>query len=156
MAHCVSRSQTRCATSRCCHPCFVRGIRGLWRKQAYRGAVEAAKRTGSDDPAEIEHQARNSTAYSLYSWLEHLSLDPTFELPGYVRAVDSHLHAGGVWSDPEDAFACETSANPYSFSLFDPQRPMQLYAETAKALAPGAKAILDLGCTAGHSRRALA
>ena len=173
---------------------FVRGIRGVWRDQAYRGAVEAAKRSGSDDPAEIERQARNSAAYSLYAWLERhsqqmkyygrwgimrwmeanrerlgavlaegarrhperLALDPAFELPEYVRAVDTHQHAGGIWSDPDDAFAYETSASAYSFSLFDPQLPMRLYTDTAKALAPGAKAILDLGCTAGHSTRALA
>ena len=53
--------------------CFVRGIRGVWRDQAYRGAVEAAKQSGSDDPAEIERQARRSAAYSLYAWLERHS-----------------------------------------------------------------------------------
>jgi SAM-dependent methyltransferase len=174
--------------------CFVRGIRGVWRDQAYRGAVEAAKKTGSDDPAEIERQARASAAYSLYAWLERhsqqlkyygrwgimrwmeanrdrlaglldaaakrhperLVLDPAFALPEYVRAVDTHQHAGGIWSDPDDAFAYETSASAYSFSLFDPNRPMELYAGTAKSLSPQAKVILDLGCTAGHSTRALA
>ncbi len=174
--------------------CFVRGIRGVWRDQAYRGAVEAARRVGSDDPAEIERQARASAAYSLYAWLERhsqqlkyygrwgimrwmeanrerlagileeaarnhperLALDPKLELPEYVRAVDTHQHAGGIWSDPDDAFAYETSASAYSFSLFDPSRPMELYAGTAKALAPQAASILDLGCTAGHSTRALA
>ena len=178
----------------CAFQSFVRGIRGVWRDQAYRGAVDAARKSGSDDPAEIERQARQSAAYSLYSWLERhsqqlkyygrwgimrwmeanrdrlacileaaarrhperLALDPAFELPEYVRAVDTHQHAGGIWSDPDDAFAYETSASAYSFSLFDPNRPMELYAGTAKALSPQAKGILDLGCTAGHSTRALA
>lgn len=174
--------------------CFVRGLRGVWRDEAYRGAVEAAKKAASDDPAEIERQARRSAAYSLYAWLERhsqqlkyygrwgimrwmeahrdrlaaileeaarrhperLALDPAFQLPDYVRAVDTHQHAGGIWSDPEDAFAYETSSSAYSFSLFDPRRPMDLYVATAKGLAPQARAILDLGCTAGHSTRALA
>ena len=179
------------------YQCFVRGIRGVWRDEAYRGTVAAAQsavNAGSDDPAEIERRARETPAYSLYSWLERhsqqfkyygrwgimrwmeenrdrlagileaaakrhperLMLDTAFELPEYVRAVDTHQHAGGIWSDPDDAFAYETSASAYSFSLFDPNRPMELYASTAKALAPQAKVILDLGCTAGHSTRALA
>ena len=174
--------------------CFVRGLRGVWRDEAYRGAVAAARAAGSADPAEIERKARDSAAYRLYSWLERhsqqfkyygrygimrwmeghrerlaalldeaarrhperLSLNPAFELPEYVRAVDTHQHAGGIWSDPDDAFAYETSSSAYSFSLFDPRRPMDLYVATARALAPQARAILDLGCTAGHSTRALA
>ncbi len=31
--------------------CFVRGLRGVWRDEAYRGALEAARRTGSDEAA---------------------------------------------------------------------------------------------------------
>ena len=53
--------------------CFVRGLRGVWRVQAYRGAVDAATRAGSDDPAVIERRARDSAAYSLYAWLERHS-----------------------------------------------------------------------------------
>jgi ubiquinone/menaquinone biosynthesis C-methylase UbiE len=174
--------------------CFVRGMRGVWRDEAYRGTVVAAKRAQSDDPAQIERMARTSPAYSLYSWLERhsqqfkyygrwgivrwmeerrdhlakildeaatrhperLRLDPAFEVPEYVRAVDTHQHAGGIWGDAADAFAYETSSSAYSFSLFNPRAPMELYAATALAIAPNAKTILDLGCTAGNSTRALA
>ena len=173
--------------------CFVRGLRGVWRDEAYRGAVAAAKSAGSDEPAEIERRARESAAYSLYSWLERHSqqfkyygrwgivrwmeqrkdelghvlekavqqhperivLDPAMPLPEYVKQVDTHQHGGGIWSDACDAFAYETSASAYSFSLFNPRSPMDLYAGTARALAPQAKTILDLGCTSGGSTRAL-
>jgi len=174
--------------------CFVRGLRGVWRDEAYRGSVEAARRAGSDEPAEIERKARESAAYQLYSWLERhsqqfkyygrygivrwmeerkdelakvleesskrhpelLQLNPALELPEYVRAVDTHQHGGGIWGDAADAFAYETSSSAYSFSLFNPRTPMELYAATARKLAPQAKAILDLGCTSGGSTRALA
>jgi ubiquinone/menaquinone biosynthesis C-methylase UbiE len=176
------------------YQCFVRGIRGVWRDEAYKGAVDAATRSGAAEPAEIERAVRATPAYSLYSWLERhsqqfkyygrwgivrwmeerkdalqkvldeaakkhperLKLDPKLEIPQYVRAVDTHQHGGGLFGDAADAFAYETSAGAYSFSLFNPQRPMELYAETAKSLAPAANRILDLGCTGGHSTRALA
>lgn len=173
--------------------CFVRGLRGVWRDEAYRGTVAAARRAGSEDPAEIERRARESAAYRLYSWLERhsqqfkyygrwgvvrwmeqrkdelakvlehaarqhperLVLDPALELPDYVTKVDTHQHGGGLWSDPCDAFAYETSASGYSFSLFNSRAPMALYAETARALVPQAKTIVDMGCTIGGSTRAL-
>ncbi len=173
--------------------CFVRGLRGVWRDEAYRGAVEAAKRAGSDDLPEIERRARESSAYRLYSWLERhsqqfkyygrygvvrwmeqrkgalekvlqdaakrhperLVLDPALALPDYVEQVDTHQHGGGIWSDACDAFAYETSSSAYSFSLFNPRSPMDVYAAAARAIAPQAKAILDLGCTSGGSTRAL-
>jgi SAM-dependent methyltransferase len=173
---------------------FVRGLRGVWRDEAYRGTVSAARAANSDMPAEIERRARESAAYSLYSWLERrsqqfkyygrwgivrwmeerrgelekilaeaakqhperLKLDPAFKLPEYVRAVDTHQHGGGLWSEACAAFAYETSSTGYTFSLFDSKSPLALYADTAKALAPDAKNILDLGCTIGGSTRALA
>lgn len=173
--------------------CFVRGMRGVWRDEAYRGAVAAAKRAGSDDPAEIERCARESAAYRLYSWIERhsqqfkyygrwgvvrwmeqrkdelarilqdavrrhperLVLDPAFAIPDYVGQVDTHQHGGGLWSDPCDAFAYETSASGYSFSLFNSLAPMALYADTARAIAPKATQIVDMGCTIGGSTRAL-
>lgn len=173
---------------------FVRGLRGVWRDEAYRGTVAAARGAGTDMPAEIERRARESAAYRLYSWLERhsqqfkyygrwgivrwmegrreelskvledaakkhperLTLDPALRLPEYVRAVDTHQHGGGLWSDACDAFAYETSAGAYSFSLFNPRSPIQVYADTARALAPHAKTILDLGCTNGGSTRSLA
>ena len=174
--------------------CFVRGLRGVWREQAYRGAVQAARDAGTDDPAAIERQARRSAAYDFYAWLERhsqqlkyygrhgvvrwmearavalasvleasarthperLVLDPSLLLPDYVRAVDTHQHRGGLWSDPYDAFAYETSAGAYSFSLLDPRSPLEAYGATAAALAPDARVVLDLGCTTGNSSRTLA
>lgn len=176
------------------YQCFVRGLRGVWRDEAYKGAVAAARAVKTDDPAEIERAVRKVPAYSLYSWLERhsqqlkyygrwgimrwmeanrerlesalqeaakqhperLKVDPNFEVPDYVRDVDTHQHAGGLWSDLYDAFAYETSAGAYSFSLFNPRGPMDVYADTAKALVPDAKVILDLGCTTGNSTRTLA
>ena len=173
--------------------CFVRGLRGVWRDEAYRGTVEAAKRAGSDELPEIERRARECSAYRLYSWLERhsqqfkyygrygvvrwmeerkdalekvlqdaskrhperLALDAGLALPDYVKQVDTHQHGGGIWSDGYDAFAYETSSSAYSFSLFNPRTPMAVYADTALALAPQAKTILDLGCTSGGSTRAL-
>lgn len=173
--------------------CFVRGLRGVWRDEAYRGAVAAARRAGSDDPAEIERRARESAAYRLYSWLERhsqqfkyygrwgvvrwmeqrkdelakildtaarrhperLVLDPALRIPDYVAEVDTHQHGGGLWSDPCDAFAYETSAGGYSFSLFDSRAPLAVYADAARALAPKARSIVDMGCTIGGSTRAL-
>jgi len=175
------------------YQCFVRGLRGVWRDEAYRGTLEAARRAGSDEPAEIERSARESSAYRLYSWLERhsqqfkyygrygvvrwmeerkdalervlqdaakrhperLTLDPGLALPEYVKQVDTHQHGGGIWSDACDAFAYETSSSAYSFSLFNPRSPMAVYADTALALAPQAKTVLDLGCTSGGSTRAL-
>jgi ubiquinone/menaquinone biosynthesis C-methylase UbiE len=172
---------------------FVRGLRDVWRAEAYRGSVEAARAAGSDDPAEIERRVRDVPAYRLYSWLERhsqqlkyygrwgivrwmearkdelanvlaeaakrhperLVLDPQFRIPEYVAAVDTHQHGGGLWSDPCDAFAYETSAGGYSFSLFNSREPLTVYADTARALVPGAKVVIDMGCTIGGSTRAL-
>jgi ubiquinone/menaquinone biosynthesis C-methylase UbiE len=176
------------------YQCFVRGIRGVWRDEAYKGAVDAATRSGAAEPAEIERAVRATPAYSLYSWLERhsqqfkyygrygivrwmeergddlqkildeaakkhperLKLAPKLEIPQYVRAVDTHQHGGGLFGDAADAFAYETSASAYSFSLFNPRLPMDLYAATARSLAPDAKVVLDLGCTIGGSTRTLA
>jgi SAM-dependent methyltransferase len=172
---------------------FVRGLRGVWRDEAYRGSVEAARHVGSDDPAEIERRVREAPAYKLYSWLERhsqqfkyygrygvvrwmeqrkdelarvledasrrypkrLVLDPALAIPDYVKQVDTHQHGGGLWSDPYDAFAYETSASGYSFSLFNSRAPMAVYADTARALVPQATQIVDVGCTIGGSTRAL-
>ena len=174
--------------------CFVRGLRGVWRDEAYRGAVQAALGAASEDPAVIERHARASAAYGLYAWLERhsqqfkyygrwgivramegqkdrlaaildaaaarhperLVLDAALAMPDYVREVDTHQHGGGLWSDACDAFAYETSSTGYTFSLFDSGSPLAVYADTARAIAPAARTVLDLGCTIGGSTRALA
>lgn len=173
---------------------FVRGLRGVWRDEAYRGAVDAARASGADEPAQIERAALQAPAYRLYAWLERYSqqlkyygrwgivrwmeahehelaallaaarehhperlmLDAALPLPDYVREVDTHQHAGGLWSDACDAFAYETSSGAYSFSLLDPKSPHAIYAEAAQALVPDARRIADLGCTSGGSTRTLA
>ena len=173
---------------------FVRGLRGVWREEAYRGAVDAARASGAAEPAQIEGAAARDPAYRLYAWLERYSqqfkyygrwgivrwmesheedlaailaaarvrhperlvLDPALPLPDYVRDVDTHQHAGGLWSDACDAFAYETSSSAYSFSLLDPKSPHAIYAEAAQALVPDAQRVADLGCTSGSSTRTLA
>jgi len=173
---------------------FVRGLRGVWRDEAYRRAVDAARASGADEPAQIERAALHAPAYRLYAWLERYSqqlkyygrwgivrwmeaheealaallaaarehhaerlmLDPALPLPDYVTEVDTHQHAGGLWSDACDAFAYETSSGAYSFSLLDPKSPHAIYAEAAQALVPDARRIADLGCTSGGSTRTLA
>ena len=173
---------------------FVRGLRGVWREEAYRGAVDAARASGAAEPAQIEGAAARAPAYRLYAWLERYSqqfkyygrwgivrwmeaheedlaallaaarvrhperlvLDPALPLPDYVREIDTHQHAGGLWSDACDAFAYETSAGAYSFSLLDPKSPHAIYADAAQALVPDAQRIADLGCTSGGSTRTLA
>ena len=109
--------------------CFVRGLRGVWREQAYRDTVRAARALSEKPPAEIEREMRAHPAYRLYSWIERhsqqlkyygrwgivrwmeahkdelakelaeagerhperLVVDAAFEIPDYVREVDTHV-----------------------------------------------------------------
>jgi ubiquinone/menaquinone biosynthesis C-methylase UbiE len=180
---------------------FVRGLRGFWRDEAYRGVVQAARERQGDTPAGLERALRDTPHYQLYAWLERhsqqfkyygrygvvalmqtqaeplqallqeasrrcperLRLDPDFAVPEYVRAVDTHQHAGGLWSDAYDAFAYEAATDGYSFSLFNSRSPMTVYGEAAARLAARAVGdsmhpprIIDVGCTIGNSTRALA
>lgn len=177
---------------------FVRGLRGFWRDEAYRGVLDDAARSGAPDPAALERTLRASPAYQLYAWLERhsqqfkyygrhgvvatmaersarcaqlldeaarrhperLHLDSAFEVPEYVRAVDTHQHAGGLWSDAYDAFAYEAATDGFSFSLFDSRSPMAVYGETAIRMlgerADRSPVVLDIGCTIGNSTRSLA
>jgi hypothetical protein len=53
---------------------FIRGLRGFWRDQAYRGVVAAARELGPiDNEAELERRLRGNPHYELYAWLERHS-----------------------------------------------------------------------------------
>ena len=177
---------------------FVRGLRGFWRDEAYRGVVEAARRQGPQvDEAELERRLRGEPAYELYGWLERhsqqfkyygrggvvrfmethrdeaarmlneasrihperLHLVPGFEIPQYVRDVDTHQHRGGLFDEAAAALAYEASSTGFSFSLFDSRSPLLVYSDAARQLLGSASGagcrIVDLGCTIGGSSRAL-
>ena len=85
---------------------------------------------------------------------ERLHLDPLMEMPEYVTDTEIHQHPGGIWNTDDAAFVYEWATSAVSFSMLDPSRPLDWYAETMRErFAPGA--ILDIGCTVGASTRAL-
>lgn len=178
--------------------CFVRGLRGVWRDEAYIATVEAARARGAEvTEVDLERGLRGSPGYELYAWLERysqqlkyygrggvvrfmeahadearrildagarvhperLKLDPAFEVPAYVRDVDTHQHAGGIFTAAAAALAYEASSTGFSFSLFDSRSPMLVYGEEACRLLADStgtgRRIVDLGCTIGGSTRAL-
>ncbi|MGE0313356.1 MAG: class I SAM-dependent methyltransferase [Lautropia sp.] len=177
---------------------FVRGLRGVWREEAYSATVAAARSAGADrNEVELERRLRGHPAYELYAWLERhsqqlkyygrggivrymeahadeaqrlldaaaachperLDLDPAFVVPPYVRDVDTHQHAGGLFAGASAALAYEASSTGFSFSLFDARSPMLVYGEEAVRLLGESggegRCIVDLGCTIGGSTRAL-
>ena len=79
------------------YQCFVRGLRGVWREEAYRGAVEAAKASGAADPADIERAAARAPAYRLYAWLERYSQQLKYYgrwgIVSWMQAQDARLAA---------------------------------------------------------------
>jgi ubiquinone/menaquinone biosynthesis C-methylase UbiE len=90
---------------------------------------------------------------------ERLRLVPDFEVPAYVRDVDTHQHKGGLFGSAAAALAYEASSTGFSFSLFDSRSPMQAYSDAALKLLNSSTGedcrIVDLGCTIGGSSRAL-
>ena len=178
--------------------CFVRGLRGVWREEAYKATVAAARTAGADcTEVQLEQRMRGQPGYELYAWLERYSqqlkyygrgglvrymeahadeaeqilatgalihperlrLDADFIEPDYVRDVDTHQHAGGLFGGAAAALAYEASTTGFSFSLFDAFSPMRVYGDEARRLlgdaADSAVVVVDLGCTIGGSSRAL-
>lgn len=90
---------------------------------------------------------------------ERLRLLPGFEVPAYVREVDTHQHARGLDDGAAAALAYEASSSGFSFSLFDSRSPLQVYTDEARRLLGSTSGegcrIVDLGCTIGGSSRAL-
>lgn len=88
-----------------------------------------------------------------------LELDPAFELPDYVTRTDTHQLAGGLWRDPMNAYCLAWYQQGPSFSGPDPEALVNWYARLLKerAVAKGLhpRRIVDLGCTAGRSSRAI-
>ena len=85
---------------------------------------------------------------------ERLHLDPEMAMPDYVANTDIHQIPGGIWNSDETAFVYEWATSGVSFSMLDPDTPLNWYAELMRdRYAP--TAVLDIGCTLGASTRAL-
>jgi SAM-dependent methyltransferase len=83
-----------------------------------------------------------------------LHLDPEMAMPAYVSEAEIHQIPGGVWNTDETAFVYEWATAAVSFSMLDPDTPLNWYGELMRErFAPGS--ILDIGCTLGASTRAL-
>lgn len=91
--------------------------------------------------------------------LPHLQLDPEMAIPAYVTGTETHQQPGGLWRDPVNAFALAWYTTGLSFALSDPDRLVDFYAERITErcveLALEPHSILDQGCTAGRSTRAI-
>ena len=71
-----------------------------------------------------------------------------------VANTDIHQIPGGIWNGDETAFVYEWATSGVSFSMLDPDTPLNWYAELMRdRYAP--TAVLDIGCTLGASTRAL-
>jgi ubiquinone/menaquinone biosynthesis C-methylase UbiE len=83
-----------------------------------------------------------------------LELASDLELPRYYTGTDIHQHPGGVWSDPIAGYVYERGAR--STTPLAGTRHADLHdrlTDVALQAAPGARAILDLGCGFGKSTR---
>lgn len=93
------------------------------------------------------------------SALPHLQLDPDLKVPAYVTDTETHQQPGGLWRDPVNAYALAWYTTGLSFALSDPDALVNFYAEKIAArvaeLELEPRAILDEGCTAGRSTRAI-
>lgn len=88
-----------------------------------------------------------------------LRLDPSFVLPDYVRETETHQQPGGLWRDPVNAYALAWYTTGLSFAGTNPDELVDWYARLVAArcaeigLVP--RDVLDAGCTAGRSTRAI-
>lgn len=89
----------------------------------------------------------------------NLRLRPDLAMPLYVTSTDTHQQPGGLWSDPVNAYALAWYTTGLSFALSNPDELVDFYAAKIKercdrqGLMPDT--ILDEGCTAGRSTRAI-
>ena len=101
--------------------------------------------------ANVDKSADNKTSV--------LELDPTVTVPDYVEQTDTHQSAGGLWRDAVNAYSLAWYQKGPSFSGPDPDALVNWYARLLKERAAerGLKPlrIVDLGCTAGRSSRAI-
>ena len=85
---------------------------------------------------------------------ERLHLNPDMPMPAYVSDTDIHQIPGGIWNGDETAFVYEWATAAVSFSMLDPDTPLNWYGDLMRErFAP--TSVLDIGCTAGASTRAL-
>jgi SAM-dependent methyltransferase len=89
----------------------------------------------------------------------YLRLDPDLPLPEYVTGTETHQQPGGLWRDPLNAYALAWYTTGLSFAGSDPDDLVDFYAarlrERCDELGLAPRAILDEGCTAGRSTRAI-
>lgn len=91
--------------------------------------------------------------------LSNLRLNPSTALPRYVTDIDTHQQPGGLWRDVTNAYALAWYTTGLSFALSNPDDLVDFYAQRIKdrcsTLGLQPQAILDEGCTAGRSTRAI-
>jgi ubiquinone/menaquinone biosynthesis C-methylase UbiE len=120
------------------------------------GFVTALEPHRTDLDARI---ARMSVTKSSEDEASRLELDPMMKLPDYVENTDTHQIAGGLWRDSMNAYCLAWYQKGPSFSGPDPDALVNWYARllkersTERGLKP--RRIVDLGCTAGRSSRAI-
>jgi SAM-dependent methyltransferase len=91
--------------------------------------------------------------------LPGLRLDPAMPMPEYVTSTETHQQPGGLWGDPVNAYALAWYTTGLSFAGSDPDALVDFYARLIRdrcaALGLAPRALLDQGCTAGRSTRAI-
>ena len=83
-----------------------------------------------------------------------LHLDSSLAAPDYLTEPDIHQIPGGIWNTDGSAFIYEWATSAVSFSMLDPDTPLNWYGELMRNRFRPAT-ILDIGCTTGASSRAL-
>lgn len=110
------------------------------------GVVNATHSVSDQIKKELDASARVNS--------KRLNLDSSFDVPDYVRDSDTHQHPGATWSTDQGAVAYEWSTGVSSFALGNPDRLLTWYADmVAKKFTP--RRVLDIGCGAGKSSRAI-
>lgn len=89
----------------------------------------------------------------------NLRLSPDLAMPDYVTRTDTHQQPGGLWRHPVNAYALAWYTTGLSFALSNPDELVDFYAARIKQrcdrLGLNPEVILDEGCTAGRSTRAI-
>ncbi len=90
---------------------------------------------------------------------DRLALDPDLTMPAYITETETHQQPGGLWRDPVNAYALAWYTTGLSFAGSNPDDLVDFYAarirERCTEIGLQARAILDEGCTAGRSTRAI-
>ncbi len=88
-----------------------------------------------------------------------LKLDPHLKLPDYITHTETHQQPGALWRNPVNAYALAWYTTGLSFAGSDPDALVDFYAQRVRerciAIGLKPKTILDEGCTAGRSTRAI-